>query len=155
MSGHRSLLALALGSSVLAGLALTPSAADAQSKKEPPSCAAISFRPLPPDTTDGEQDAGMYRSRFGRIVVKGRVKGGQAETYFVTVNNSAPAAAGTLPASVAQCAQSKRLPPPGRPAETCRGDRFQVLVSHADNKRYVLLYALQSGAWTLCSAGTA
>lgn len=161
MPGHRSLLALALGSFVVVGLALTPSAADAQAKKEPPSCAAISFRPLPPDTTDGEQDAGMYRSRFGRIVVKGRVKGGQAETYFVTVNNAAPAAvSGSLPASVAECARAKRLPAPnpagmGRPAETCRGDRFQVLVHHADNKRYVLLYALQSGTWTLCSAGTA
>lgn len=161
MSGRHSLLSLALGSSLVVGLGLTPSAAHAQAKKEPPSCAAISFRPLPPDTTDGELDAGMYRSRFGRIVVKGRVKGGQVETYFVTVNNTAPAAvSGNLPASVAECARAKRLPAPnlagiGKTAETCRGDRFQVLVNHADNKRYVLLYALQAGTWSLCSAGTA
>lgn len=136
-------------------VAWAPWPATAQAKKEPPSCAAISFRPLPPDTTDGEQDAGMYRSRFGRIVVKGRVKGGQAESYYVTVNNNAPATAGNLPTSVAECARTKRLPAPGRPAETCRGDRFQVLVNHAEGKRYVLLYAQQSGSWQLCSAGTA
>ena len=47
------------------------------------------------------------------------------------------------------------VPAPGKPVEPCLGDRFQVLVSHADNKRHVLFYGRQSGKWQLCSAGTA
>src|SRR5262245_47174884 len=58
--------------------------------KEPPSCAAVSFRPVLPDATDGEHDAGVYKSRFGRIVVKGVVRGGRAENHYVTVNNNRP-----------------------------------------------------------------
>ena len=48
----------------------------AQSAKEPPSCAAIKFRAVPSGMTDGEQDAGLYKSRFGRIELKATVKTG-------------------------------------------------------------------------------
>jgi hypothetical protein len=138
-----------------AALILLPDAALAQAK-EPPSCSAITFRPLADGSSDGEDEAGMYKSRFGRIVVNGSVKGGQAQNYYVTVNGTRPtAAAGNLPASVASCASAKKLPAPGKPVEPCLGDRFQVLVSHADNKRHVLFYGRQSGKWQLCSAGTA
>ena len=68
--------------------------------KEPPACAAVSFRPVVPDATDGEHDAGVYKSRFGRIVVKGVVKGGRAENHYVTVNNNRPGAAGTIAAMI-------------------------------------------------------
>lgn len=123
--------------------------------KEPPSCAAISFRPVLPDATDGEHDAGVYKSRFGRIVVKGMVRGGRAESHYVTVNNNRPAAAGTLPPSVAACAAEKKLPAPGQASEPCNGERFQVLVNRAGDRRYVLLYARQGSSWRLCSAGVA
>lgn len=123
--------------------------------KEPPSCAAISFRPVLPDATDGEHDAGVYKSKFGRIVVKGVVRGGRAENHYVTVNNNRPGAAGTLPASVAACAAEKKLPAPGQASESCSGERFQVLVNRAGDRRYILLYARQGSAWRLCSAGVA
>ena len=144
---------------VLVGFAvliLMPDAALAQGKKEPPSCSAITFRPLPDGASDGEEEAGLYKSRFGRIVVNGSVKGGQAQNYYVTVNGTRlMAAGGNLPASVAACAKAKKLPAPGKAAEPCLGDRFQVLVSHADKRRHVLFYGRNGGKWQLCSAGTA
>ena len=140
----------------VAALLLLPDVALAQGKKEPPSCSAITFRPLADGASDGEDEAGMYKSRFGRIVVNGSVKGGQVQNYYVTVNGTRPtAASGNLPASVASCAQTKKLPAPGKSVEPCLGDRFQVLVSHADNKRHVLFYGRQAGKWQQCSAGTA
>jgi len=145
-----------LGASLALAAAVTvmPAPVLAQAK-EPPACAAITFRPLTPDSGDGEHDAGVYKSRFGRIVVKGAVKGGRVENHFVTVNNSRPPAAGTLPASVAACAAQKKLPAPGRAVESCNGDRLQVLVNRAGDRRYVLLYARQGSQWQLCSAGAA
>lgn len=140
----------------LAGLVAVLDIAPARSQaKEPPSCAAISFRPVLPDSTDGEHDAGVYKSRFGRIVVKGVVRGGRAENHYVTVNNNRPGAAANLPASVAACAAEKKLPAPGPASDSCSGERFQVLVNRAGDRRYVLLYARQGSAWRLCSAGVA
>jgi hypothetical protein len=135
--------------------ALLPASPALAQAKEPPACAAITFRPIPPGTGDGEQEAGMYKSRFGRIVVKGVVKGGQVEGYFVTVNNARPAASATLPPSVAACAKSKKLPAPGAAASACTGDGLRVLIDRSPGKRYVLLYARQAGKWQMCSAGVA
>jgi hypothetical protein len=123
--------------------------------KEPPTCAAISFRALPSGATDGDQDAGLYKSRFGKIIVTGTVKSGEVQTYYVTVNDARPADAGTLPGTVASCASSKHLPVPGKSEASCVGDRLQVLIEHSGAKRYVLLYARQSGKWGFCSAGAA
>jgi hypothetical protein len=117
MSAHISRV-LAASAFLVATVSFDAAPAAAQAK-EPPSCAAITFRPLAPDTGDGEHDAGVYKSRFGRLVVKGAVKGGRVENHFVTVNNNRPAAAGNLPASVASCAAEKKLPAPGRPVEVC------------------------------------
>jgi hypothetical protein len=142
---------LALGA---AGLAASLQVSAAWSAaKEPPTCAAISFRPLPSGASDGDQDAGLYKSRFGKIIVTGTVKGGEVQSYYVTVNDARPGDAGTLPASVASCATSKHLPAPGKPEASCVGDKLQVLIEHSGAKRYVLLYARQSGKWGLCSAG--
>ena len=33
----------------------------------------LTFRPVPPGLTDGEQDAGLYKSRFGKIALKAEV----------------------------------------------------------------------------------
>jgi len=144
---------LALGAAgFAAGLPASPARSAAN---EPPSCASIAFRPLPSGATDGDQEAGLYKSRFGRIIVTGTVKGGQVQGYYVTVNDKRPPDAGTLPPSVAACAAAKHLPAPGKPEASCVGDRLQVLVDHSGAKRYVLLYARQSGKWGLCSVGAA
>ena len=144
---------LVLGAAALAALLQAPPAWSAAAK-EAPACAAIGFRPLPAGAADGDQDTGLYKSRFGRITVTGTVKGGQVEGYYVTVDGTRPTDAGTLPASVASCAAAKHMPAPGKPETSCVGDRLQVLVDHSGAKRYVLLYARQSGKWGLCSAGT-
>ena len=46
------------------------------------------------------------------------------------------------------------MPTPQAAADSCTGDRFTVVVSHADDKRYALLYAATGGGWKFCSAGT-
>jgi hypothetical protein len=150
---------LSLAVRLIAGLVavvLLPATSAWSQAKTPPSCSQITFRPVHPDAGEGEQDAGVYKSRFGRIVVKGTVKGGRVENHYVTVNNTRPAAAQSLPASVTACAKAKKAPAPGQAmASSCVGDRLQVLVSHEGDKRYVLLYARDGGKWQLCSAGTA
>jgi hypothetical protein len=135
---------------------LTAVPAWAQAKKEPPTCSQITFRPVTPEAGEGEQEAGLYKSLFGRILVKGVVKSGRVENHFVTVNNKRPDPASNLPPSVAACAQQKKAPAPTQATtNSCVGDRLQVLVSHAGDKRYVLLYARDGGKWQLCSVGTA
>ena len=142
-----------IGAASLALLLCTSAQSQA---KDPPACAAINFRPLAAGMGDGVQTAGLYRSRFiGLLEVKANVKGGQAESYFVTVNNNPPAAASNLPKSIADCAAKKHLPAPGPAAATCTGDRLTVLIDHGGDKRYVLLYARQGTTVQLCSAGTA
>lgn len=148
-------LAAALAAAVAFVAAAAPDAALAQAKKEPPACALISFRALPEGVGEGEQDAGLYKSRFGRINVKGTVKNGRAENYFVTVNGKKLDAAANPPASVASCAQQKRMPTPGAAQAACTGSRLRVLVDRAGDKRYIVLYALDGKKWTTCSVGTA
>jgi len=121
--------------------------------KQPPSCAAISFRPIPAGMPDGQQDAGLYRSRFGLVEVKGMVKGGQAGDYFVTMNNKKLDAAASLPGSVASCATAKHLPAPGKAAESCTPDKLSLLIDHSGDKRYFVLYGRQSGSWRVCASG--
>ena len=65
--------------------AFTAAAATKPPAKAPPTCAAITFRPLPPGMTDGEQQAGMYKSRHARLELRGEVKQGTPVDYYVTV----------------------------------------------------------------------
>ena len=124
--------------------------------KEPPSCAAITFRPVPSGLNDGEQNAGLYKSRFGRIEVVAEVKSGEAQNYFVAVNGKKPAAVtGKLPASVESCAKAKRLGALGTPPASCVGDKLAVLIDHSGDHRYVVLYAHRGSEWHFCSAGGA
>lgn len=128
----------------------------AAADKEPPSCAAITFRPVPSGLTDGEQDAGLYKSRFGKIEVKATVKSGEAQNYFVVVNGKPLSAlTGGLPASVSSCAKAKRFAAVGNPPAICMGDKLAVVIDHAGDKRYVLFYAHHNGEWHFCSAGGA
>ncbi|HZT50340.1 MAG TPA: hypothetical protein VFA22_00315 [Stellaceae bacterium] len=129
----------------------------AAEKKEPPACAAIAFRPVPSGLGDGVQDAGIYKSRFGRIDLKANVKGGAAESYYVEINGKPLEAipAGKLPKEADACAKVKRMSAPAKPLDPCSGDRLTVLITHHADKRYFLLYGHSGGAWHYCSAGTA
>jgi hypothetical protein len=144
--------AVILTAAIIAAAAAGNAAAAAE--KEPPGCAALTFRPVPPGLTDGEQDAGLYKSRFGKIVLKAEVTDGKPRNYFVEVNGKPPTAlSGALPPSIAQCAKAKRLGAVGEPPPTCVGDRFAVLVDHTGEQRYVLLFAHDRGDWRFCSVG--
>jgi hypothetical protein len=138
---------------VLIGLASPAVAAAPQ--KTPPACAAIAFRPVASGMTDGEQDAGLYKSRFGRIELKATVKSGEAQDYYVELDGKQPAAAATPPAGLAGCAQSKKLPPPAAASGACTGDGFKVVVDHAGKERLVALYARKGKDWHFCRAGSA
>jgi hypothetical protein len=139
-------------------LALAATAAAAATKppaaKGPPSCAAIAFRALPAGTSDGDQEAGMYRSRYGRLSLHATVKGGQASDYYVLANGKRLAAApAALPASAASCAEKKKMPKPDNPLASCSGAKFTVVIDHAGNERLALLYALSGNSWRFCGAG--
>jgi hypothetical protein len=138
----------------LIGGAAIWSGASSAADKQPPACAALTFRPVPLGLTDGEQEAGLYKSRFGKIALKAVVTSGTPRNYFVEINGRPPATVtGALPGSVAVCAKAKRLGAVGDPPPACVGDRFAVLVDHTGEQRYVLLYAHDHGEWRFCSVG--
>ena len=144
------------------GLALGVTAATAAAatkpppaQKAPPACAAISFRPLPSGMADGEQPAGMYKSRRGRLELHAQVKQGEPVDYFVIAGGKRLAAApASLPEAVAGCAAAKKMPAPGAPAASCTGQRFTVVIAHAGKERLALLYGLDGANWRFCTAGT-
>jgi hypothetical protein len=141
---------------VLVAAAVALGAPARGAEKEPPACAAITFRPVPSGLSDGEQNAGLYKSRFGRIEVMATVKSGEAVDYFVNVNGKRPdALSGKLPESIGACAKAKRLGPIGNPPDHCLGDKLAVLIDHTGTQRYVLLYAHRGSEWHFCSAGGA
>jgi len=139
----------------LACAALPAVAATKAPGRAPPACGAITFRPLPQGMADGEQEAGMYRSRNGRLELRGEVKQGTPVNYFVTTGGkrigTAPA---SLPEVAANCAVAKKMPKPEAPASSCTGQRFTVVVAHAGAQRLALLYGEDGGSWHFCSAGT-
>lgn len=123
--------------------------------KGPPSCAALSYRALPSGASDGEQQAGLYKSRFVTLVLRATVKGGQATNYYVMANGKRLAAAsGPPPRALAQCAAAKKLSPPGNALPSCTGEHFRVLVAHSGKERVAALYALQGSTWHFCNAGS-
>jgi hypothetical protein len=93
--------------SVCAGLALGLMAAGAfaatkhpaeKGEKGPPACGALTFRAVASGASDGEQQAGFYRSRYGTLALHADVKGGQATDYFVLADGKRLGAApATLP----------------------------------------------------------
>src|SRR5213082_2970208 len=88
--------------------------------KAAPACSAISFRPLPSGMPDGEQQAGMYKSRNGRLELRADVKRGNPGDYHVTTGGKRLAAApATLPEAAAKCAAVKKMPKPEAPASAC------------------------------------
>ena len=144
-------IGLALGFAALTSAAATKTPAH----KGPPACGALTFRPVPPGMTDGEQQAGMYRSRYGTLALRATVKQGEPVDYFVIAGGKRLAAApASLPEAAASCAAAKKMPAPGAPASSCTGQRFTVVVAHAGKERLALLYGLDGANWRFCSAGT-
>jgi hypothetical protein len=139
-------------------LALTVLPAEAATKapgRAAPACSAISFRPLPPGMPDGEQQAGMYKSRHGRLELRAEVKQGNPSDYYVTSAGKRIAAApASLPEAAVTCAAAKKMPKPETPASSCTGERFTVVVAHSGDQRVALLYGQEGGSWHFCSAGT-
>lgn len=117
-------------------------------------CAAIAFHPVAPGVGDGEQEAGYYKSRLGRIEVRTSVRNGTASRYYVSLDGAVLGPVhSALPPLVAACAKAKRLSPPLHPDSNCVGDRLVVLIADAEGHHYLLLYARRGRAWHFCSAG--
>jgi hypothetical protein len=143
------------GVGLIALMACASPAVAAPPQKTPPACAAIAFRPVASGMTDGEQDAGLYKSRFGRIELKATVKSGEAQDYHVEVDGKQPTAVATPPAGLAGCAKSKKLPAPAAASGACTGDGFKVVIEHVGKGRLVALYARNGKDWRFCRAGSA
>src|SRR5215472_7243514 len=145
-----------LGVGVTVALAAFAAVAAAKGPgKPPPACSAITFRPLAAGMTDGDHEAGMYKSRFGRLELYGEVKQGNAVDYYVLAGGKRVAAAsGNLPEAAVSCAAAKKMPKPEAPASPCAGQRFRVLIAHAGDQRLALLYSNDGTSWHFCSAGT-
>jgi hypothetical protein len=147
--------------SACAGLALGMMAVGAfaapkhPAEKGPPACGALTFRAVASGASDGEQQAGFYRSRYGTLALHADVKGGQATDYFVLADGKRLGAApASLPDWAANCAVAKKLPKPtAAGASPCTGERFKVVLAHAGNERLGLLYGFDGSAWHFCSAG--
>jgi hypothetical protein len=150
----RGIISVAIGT-VVVFVAVTATAATKAPGKAPPPCGAITFRPLPPGMPDGEQQAGMYKSRHARLELRADVKQGNPVDYHVTSAGKRLAAlSGSLPEAAVSCAVKKKMPKPEAPAASCTGQRFTVVVAHAGEQRLALLYGQDGGTWRFCSAGT-
>ncbi len=125
-------------------------------EKGPPACSALTFRAVASGASDGDQQAGYYRSRYGSLALHAQVKGGQPTDYFVLADgkklNAAPA---SLPDWAGTCAEKKQLPKPsGAGTSPCTGQRFKVVLAHDTKERLALLYGLDGSTWHFCSAGS-
>lgn len=139
---------------LLAAGGLAVASADAAEGKQPPACSAISFRPLAAGAPDGEQDAGLYKSRFVKFELKATVKGGAPETYYMVVDGKRPEAlAGGVPKGIEGCLKAHSVGVPVKSqASTCTGNRFRIVVARVGDRKTALLFGLQGNDWLFCSA---
>ena len=123
-------------------------------EKAAPACGAISFRPIASGMSDGEQDAGLYKSRFVKIEIKATVKSGEPQENHMVLNGKAPTPlSGPLPKSVDACLRSKHVVVPVKPMEgACLGTRFRVVTQHEGKDRLAMFFGLKGSEWHLCSA---
>jgi hypothetical protein len=151
----RSTLAVGVGLVLSLPVLAATAANKPPTKKAPPACSAITFRPLPSGMTDGEQQSGMYKSRHARLALHAQVKQGEPVDYFVVAGGKHLAGGpASLPEAAASCAAAKKMPAPGAPASSCTGQRFTVVVAHAGADRLAMLYALDGSTWRFCNAGS-
>src|SRR5471032_1964057 len=125
----------------------------AAADKGPPACAKILFRPLPAGQNDGEQEAGIYTSRFSHLELKGLVKSGEAQDYYLTARGKKLGALAAMPAAAANCAREKKLPAPAKASASCSGTRLASVIAHSGKDKVALLYALKGRDWQFCNAG--
>nr|WP_114861673.1 hypothetical protein [Azospirillum brasilense] len=125
-------------------------------KKEPPACGAVSFRAIAPGAPDGETDAGLYKSRFGKIEVKAEVKGGQATNYYMVLNGKRIDASANPPKAADSCLKSKsvKLPYQKQAAGACTGNRFRVVIDRSGKQPVALFFGLHGDDWAYCSGTT-
>ena len=144
-----------IGAAAAIGLAALGSAGAfaAAADKGPPACAKILFRPLPAGQNDGEQEAGIYTSRFSHLELKGTVKSGEAQDYYLTARNKKLTPLTTIPAAAVNCAKDKKMPAPGKASDSCTGQRLATVIAHSGKDKVALLYALQGRDWQFCNAG--
>ena len=150
-----------LGAVVGIGLVLASFASLAAPKTHPkpatgkaaPACAALVFQPLPSGTSDGEQVAGVYKSRFARLELNGTVQNGAPLNYYLSANGKRISGGAQVSQAAADCAASKKMPKPGASQSSCTGEKFTAVLAHAGDKRVALLYALNGGTWKFCDAG--
>jgi hypothetical protein len=144
-------IGLALGMMAVGAFAATKHPAG----KGPPACSALTFRAVASGASDGEQQAGFYRSRYGTIALHADVKRGQPVDYFVLANGKRLAEAPpTLPAPAANCAAEKKLPKPtSAGASSCSGQRFRVVLARGGDELLALLYGFDGLTWHYCSIG--
>lgn len=144
---------VAAGGLLLAAAGSVVIPADAAEKNHPPPCAAVSFRPVASTLPDGEHDAGLYKSRFGRIELKATVKNGSA-SYYMTLNGSRPEPlAGGVPKGAESCLKSKHVAVPVKAqGAACTGSRFRVVVDRSANRKAAMLFGLHGNDWMFCSA---
>ena len=141
--------AAAIGLAALGSAGSLAAAAD----KGPPACAKILFRPLPAGQNDGEQEAGIYTSRFSHLELKGMVKSGEAQDYYLTTHNKKLTPVTTVPAAAVNCAKDKKMPAPGKASDSCTGQRLAAVIAHSGKDKVALLYALRGHDWQYCGAG--
>lgn len=137
------------------GLVSWLSAPAVAAQKQPPACAAISFKPLEGTMTTNPETAGHYRSRFGTIDLMGALDNGKAN-YKVQVNRKAlTPISGEIPKSTYSCLNAKHVKtPPQSVGGACDGSRFRVAIDSAGKQKLIMLFALKGEDWKLCEAGT-
>src|SRR5260370_34037913 len=152
------IVSIAIGTALAVAFAVTASLGWAAAKpaagKPAPTCAALAFRPVPAGSSDGEQTAGMYRSRFARLELRASVQNGAPANYYIVAGGTRLAAAQGLPEAAANCANLKKMTLPQAATESCMGDRFTIVVAQAGAKRDAMLYAANGNNWRFCNAGT-
>src|SRR5260221_13843117 len=78
--------------------------------KAAPACAALVFRPLPSGTSDGDQIAATYKSRFARLELSGTVQNGAPENYYLPTNGKRISGGARGRRAAAGCAATKKMP---------------------------------------------
>jgi hypothetical protein len=163
-------------------LAIAPPIATGEAAgKSPPACVAIYFPPLPPGTTAGDHQVGVYDSPPARLELHADVNNfGVISGYHMLIGGKRIGDMDTpasmtftngyyrLPAAAAKCVAAKKMPKPeyrtspslrGAPSG-CDGQGFTVVIAHAGDQRLALLYANcgnvscggYPGPWQFCSA---
>src|SRR3954470_9095541 len=148
------LLALGVAAAVSVSFASEKPSPKKAGAKAAPACSALVFRPLSSSSSDGEQTAGSYKSRFARLELRDAVQNGAPVNYYLVANGNRLGPAPQVPQTANDCAVSKKMPRPGSAKDSCTGERFTAVLVHAADKRVVLLYALNGTTWAFCNAGS-